>query len=327
MGNTSEGKRGHNAKKPRQIPMKGWKDIAFRVKDQIKKDHVPIIAAGIAFYFFLAVFPAIAAALSIYGLLVEPAEVQQQMSQLADALPEKAHGMISDILEQQSQKPGSSLGWSLVLGLLIALWSANKGTKAVFQGVNITYKQKDERGFFKLTGLTLLFTLGGIVVGFVAIVMVVAFPALIDKIGLPPTLETIIQLLRWPILVLIVMPALAAVYKVAPYRQSPEFKWTSWGAMIATIFWLAGSLLFTVYINNFGSFDATYGSFAAVIILMLWFYLSALIILVGAEINSEMEHQTSWDTTTGEGKPMGQRGAYYADHVAGEDKGDTNKRR
>jgi membrane protein len=169
-----------------------------------------------------AIFPTIAAALSIYGLVMEPAEVQQQMSQLANVLPEQAHQMISSILEKQSEKPASSLGWSLVLSILISLWSANKGTKAVFQGVNISYNEKDERGFFKLAAVTLLFTIGGIIIGFVAIAMVVAFPALIDKLGLPATLETSIKLLRWPILALIVMFALAAVYKVAPYRKSIE---------------------------------------------------------------------------------------------------------
>lgn len=326
MGNTSADKRGHNAEKPKQIPKKGWKDIASRVKDQLTKDHVSIVSAGIAFYFFLAIFPAIAAALSIYGLVMEPAQVEQQMSQLANVLPEQAHQMVSNILERQSEKSESSLGWSLILSILISLWSANKGTKAVFEGVNITYDEIDERGFFKLNAVTLLFTIGGIIIGFIAIAMVVVFPALIDKIGLPSTLETIIQLLRWPILALIVIFALAAVYKVAPYRKSPEFKWTSWGAIIATVFWLAGSLLFSLYVNNFSSFDETYGSFAAIIILMLWFFLTAFIILLGAEINSEMEHQTSQDTTTGEDKPMGQRGGYHADHVAGEDKG-NNKRR
>jgi membrane protein len=216
MGTTSTGNRGHNAEKPAQIPKKGWKDIALRVKDQLNNDHVPIVSAGIAFYFFLAIFPTIAAALSIYGLVMEPAEVQQQMSQLASVLPEQAHQMISSILEKQSEKSGSSLGWSLVLSILISLWSANKGTKAVFQGVNIAYNEKDERGFFKLAAVTLLFTIGGIIIGFAAIAMVVAFPALIDKIGLPATLETIIQLLRWPILALIVMFALLQFIKLPP---------------------------------------------------------------------------------------------------------------
>ncbi len=326
MGTTSTGDRGHNAEKPTQIPIKGWKDIALRVKDQLTTDHVPIVSAGIAFYFFLAIFPAIAAALSIYGLVMEPAEVEQQMSQLANVIPEQAHQIISNILEKQSEKSGSYLGWILVLSILISVWSANRGTKAVFQGVNITYNEKDERGFFKLTAVTLLFTIGGIIIGFFAIAMVVAFPALIDKIGLPATLETIIQLLRWPILALIVMFSLATVYKVAPSRKSPEYKWTNWGAVIATLLWLGGSLLFSLYVNNFDNIDEMYGSFAAVIILMLWFFLTAFIILLGAEINSEMEHQTSRDTTTGEYKPMGQRGGYHADHVAGKDKGNSERR-
>jgi membrane protein len=326
MGTTSTGDRGHNAEKPTQIPQKGWKDIALRVKDRLTKDHVTLVSAGIAFYFFLAIFPAITAALSIYGLVMEPAQVEQQMSQLANVLPEQAHQMIRDILKQQSEKSGSSLGWSLVLSLLISLWSANKGAKAVFEGVNITYDETDGRGFLKKTAVTLMFTLGGIMIGFFAIVMVVAFPALIDKIGLPSTLETIIQFLRWPVLALIVMFALTAVYKIAPNRESPAFKWASWGAIIATVLWLAGSLLFSLFVNNFGRLDETYGSFAAVITLMLWFFLTAYIVLLGAEVNSEMEHQTRRDTTTGEDKPMGQRGGYHADHVAGKDKG-NNKRR
>jgi len=322
MGTTiSTGDRGHNAEKPSQIPKKGWKDIALRVKDRLTKDHVTLVSAGIAFYFFLAIFPAISAALSIYGLVMEPAQVEQQMSQLVNVLPEQAHQMISDVLQQQSEKSESSLGWSLVLSLLISLWSANRGTKAVFEGVNISYDETDGRGFFLKNAVTLMFTLGGIIIGILAIVMVVAFPALIDKIGLPSTLETIIQFLRWPVLALIVMLALTAVYKTAPHRESPAFKWASWGAVIATVFWLVGSLLFSLFVKNFGILDEAYGSFAAVITLMLWFFLTAFIVFLGAEVNSEMEHQTRRDTTSGEDKPMGQRGGYHADHVAGKDKG------
>jgi membrane protein len=320
MENSLAAKRGHHAEKPGQIPLKGWKDIALRVKDKLTKDHLPLISAGIAFFFFLSIYPAIAAALSIYGLVMEPAQVAEQMSQLGNVLPEKAAQMVSDILEQQSLKSASSLSWSLVLGLVISLWSANKGAKAIFEGVNITYDEIDERGFFKFTEITLVFTIAGIFVGFIAIAMIVAFPALIDKLALPSTLSTIIQFLRWLILALVIMFSLAAIYKVAPYRSAPQFKWTSWGAMIATIIWLGGSLLFSLYISNFNSFDKTYGSFAAVIILMLWFLLSAFIILLGSEINSEMEYQTSHDTTIGKDKPIGQRGGYHADHFAGENK-------
>ena len=297
MSATSTGDRGHAAEKPSQIPLKGWKDIAIRVKDQLTKDHVSIVSAGIAFYFFLAIFPAIGAALSIYGLVMDPAQVAQQMSQLANHLPEQAHELIGGILEQQSERSGAALGWGLVLSVLISLWSANKGTRALFEGINIAYYETDKRGFIGKNAVTILFTLGGMVIGFIVIAMVAFLPALIDKIALPPTLETLVQSLRWPILTMIVILALALVYKVAPYRKSPEFKWTSWGAIIATLLWLSGSLLFSLFVSNFGNFDETYGSFAAVIILMLWFFLSAFIVLLGAEINSEMEQQTNRDTT------------------------------
>lgn len=312
----STGPRGRQAKTPTQIPMKGWKDIALRVKTRLAKDHVSIVSAGIGFYFFLALFPAIAAALSLYGLAMDPAQVEQQMSQLTNILPAQAHQMIGGILEKQTQKSGSSLGWSFILSLLISLWSANKAAKAIFEGVNITYNEQDDRGFLKQNAVTLLFTLGGIVIGFIAIAMVVALPAVIDKIGLPPLLQTVVQISQWPLLALIVILSLTTIYKIAPYRENPDFRWVSWGAAIATAIWLAGSLLLSLFVSNVGGFDETYGSFAAVIILLLWFFLTGFIILLGAEINSEMEHQTRRDTTTGDDKPLGERGGYHADHVA-----------
>ncbi len=319
MSNTSTDKIGQKAEKPKQIPKKGWKEIALRVKDQFSKDHILIVSAGTAFFFFLAIFPTIAAALSIYGLIMDPVEVSQQMNQLGNILPNQARQVIGDILERQSGKSGSELGWSLVLSILISLWTSNIGTRALFNGLNITYNEKDQRGFLKLSGITLLVTIGGIIIGFIALAIVVAFPAFINNFGLPSTLETTIQLVRWPVLALIVMTSLAIVYKVAPARSNPQFRWASWGAVVATLLWLIGSFLFNVYVSNFDTLDATYGSFAAVIILMLWFFLTAFIILLGAEINAEMEHQTSKDTTIGEDKPIGERGAYHADHVAGED--------
>jgi membrane protein len=326
MSNSSVDNKGHEAEKPKEIPKKGWKDIATRVKDQIEYDHVQVLSAGIAFYFFLALFPTIAAAISIYGLVMEPAQVEQQMSQLANILPSQAHEMISGILKDNAGKAKQTLGWSLAISILFSLWSANKGTKAVFEGVNIAYDEIDERSFFKKNAITLLFTLGGIIIGFICITLVVGFPAFIKNIGLPSTVQTIIQLLRWPLMAIIIIFPLAAIYKVAPDRDNPQFKWTSWGAVIATLFWLAGSLLFSLYVNKFGSFDKTYGSFATVIILMLWFFLTAFIVLLGAEINSEMEHQTRKDTTVGEDKPMGQRGGYHPDHIAGQDKEDDKNR-
>lgn len=308
--------KGRAAERPRDIPASGWKEVMLRVKDQVTKDNISIVAAGAAFYLFLALFPTLVAIISIYGLVTDPAEVEQHMAQLAGFLPEGAQGILSDRLESIAQQSDSALGWGVALSILLSLWSANGGTKSLFQGVNIAYNEENTRGFFKLNGVTLLFTLGGIVLGGIALALVVAFPAIIDKLGLPDGVQTVLQLGRWLLLAVIIMLAFAAIYKVAPVRKSPQFRWVTWGAAIATVLWVGGSLLFTWYVQNFGNFDEMYGSIAAVIILMLWFNLTTFVILLGAEINAELEHQTGKDTTIGEEKLIGKRGAYHADHVA-----------
>ncbi len=304
-------------KKPKNFSLKDWKEIFLRVKDQLNHDHLLVVSAGIAFFFFLAIFPALIATVSIYGLVVSPAEVQQQMSQITVQLPEKVHIMISDILKNIANKSGSALSWSVILGVLISLYSAKKGISALFEGINIAYNEMNERPFLKKNGLELLFTLGAIITGILALIVVAVWPAIVEKLGLPAGVQAAISWGRWIFLALIIVFSLGLIYKVAPDRRNPEFKWASVGSVAATILWIGISLLFSWYVDNFGSYDKMYGSFATVIILMLWFLLTSFIILLGAEINSEMEHQTSTDTTIGEDKPMGQRDAYYADRVAG----------
>ena len=198
-----------------------------------------------------------------------------------------------------------------------------QSTNAVFFVVGIAYHEPNKRGFLKTKALTLLFTVCGIFTGILSIAFVIGFPAVIDRLNLPEILQNVFGVLRWIILAVIIYFVLAVVYKVAPDRKNPPFNWVNWGAVIATILWLMGSLLFTLYVNQFGNFDKTYGSIAAIIILMLWFFLTGFIVIMGAEINSEIEHQTGIDTTVGIEKPMGQRGAYYADNVA--DKNKKNK--
>jgi membrane protein len=312
---------GREAERPRDIPVAGWKEVMLRVKDQLGKNNISIVAAGAAFYLFMALFPTLVAIISIYGLVTEPAEVEQHMAQIAGFLPEGAQDMLSDRLQNISQQPDSTLGWGLVLSILLSLWSANGGTKSLFQGVNIAYKEENSRSFFALNGISLLFTLGGIVVGGIAIGLVIAFPAIIDRLGLPDGVQTALQLGRWVLLAVIIMLAFSFIYIFAPVRTRPKFRWVTWGAGIATVLWIGGSLLFTWYVENLGNFDETYGSIAAVIIMMLWFNLTSFVILIGAEINAELEHQTGKDTTIGDDNLIGRRGAYHADHVASREKG------
>lgn len=313
---TEAGKKGHEAEKPSDIPAAGWKEIGSRVVSQLKKDHVQIVSAGVGFYFFMAIFPIIVAALSIYGLLLDPVQIRQHVDDLAQLLPREALGIIESVMEPLISKDSQTLGWGLLFSVLLSLWSANKGTNALFEGINIAYNEEDNRSYFKRTGMTLSFTLGGIVLGLVSILVVILFPALIDQVNLGSTIEMVLGWLRWLVLAAIIVFALGLLYKKAPDRDNPEVKWISWGSVIATVLWILGSLLFSWYVNNFGSYDDMYGSFASVIIMLLWLFLTSFIILLGAEINSEMEHQTSKDTTVGPDEPLGERGGYHADHVA-----------
>lgn len=313
--------RGYRAEKPGEIPKKGWKNIGKRILSQLQEDHVQIVSAGVAFYFFLSLFPMIVAAISVYGLVLNPSQIQQHITELSGVLPSEAYQIIQGIMEPMLDKPSETFGWGFALSILISLWSANKGTRALFEGINIAYNEKDDRNFFKKTGLTLLFTLGGILIGLISILIVILFPAFVQWFGFSSFIESLLSLGRWVLLGALIVFSISLLYKFAPHRDNPQFKWVSWGAIAGTFLWIAGSLLFSWYVQNIGSFDEMYGSFAAVIILLMWLFLTSFIVLLGAEINSEMEHQTAWDTTVGEKKPMGHREAYHADHVArGENK-------
>lgn len=306
----------HNAEKPSDFSKKAWIDIGKRVIEQIKRDHVQITAAGVAFYFFLALFPTIVAAISLYSLVLDPTQISEDMAKLQSFLPPETFSIFKEIMNPLLSESSQTLGWSFALSILFSIWSANKGTSAIFEGINISYNEMDDRGFIRKKALTLAFTFGGIIVGIISIAAVIAFPSLIDRLQLTQTITTILNYGRWLLMAIILIFSLGILYKFAPDRDRPKFLWVSWGAGVVTILWLAGSLLFSWYVSNFGSFSNTYGSFAAVIILLLWLFLTAFIILIGAEINAEMEHQTVKDTTVGKNNPMGERGAWHADHVA-----------
>ena len=307
---------GRDAVQPRDIPAKGWRQIALRVKQELSKDNVSIVAAGIAFYGLLAIFPAIAALVSIYGLVANPADIENHLSALSSVMPAQAW----DILNQQLGKVASGATGRLTFGFLLslglALWSATAGVKTLMTALNITYDEEETRGFIKFNALALLMTLGAILFTIVAIGLVIVLPALFAAIGLGSTVESILSILRWPLLALAVIAILAVVYRYAPDRDQPKWRWVTWGSAVATVLWILASVLFSFYVSNFGSYNETYGSLGAVVILLMWFYISAYVVLLGAELNAEMERQTAADSTKGPEKPMGKRGAYAADTLA-----------
>ncbi|MGB3468427.1 MAG: YihY/virulence factor BrkB family protein [Cyclobacteriaceae bacterium] len=318
-------KRGASADSPSEIPLKGWKDILLRVKNQLGIDHVKIVSAGVAFYFFLSLFPIISVLISVYGLITDPVEVENQLAGALGSLPTDAADMVKNIIKDTLSKSDSTLGFSLLISILLSLWSANSGTSSLFEGINIAYDEVDDRGFFKRTGITLAFTFGIILMGVLTIFLMAGFSSWIQGFD-SELLKTVVTLLRWPLLAILISVGLALLYKVAADRDDPEFKWVSWGSAIATLLWVAGTWAFSFYIENFAGYTETYGNLAAVVILLLWLFLTSFIILLGAEINSEMEHQTAEDTTVGTDEPMGQRDAYHADHVAaGETKAESEE--
>ncbi len=307
---------GRDAENPVQIPARGWWQVIKRAKEQLDTDHIQIVSAGIAFYFFLSIFPILATAVSIYGLITDPSEAETQIAGLAKVLPANLHDTVAQILRNLSSQSGGSLGWGVVLGIIVSIWSAKKGTTALVTGLNIAYDEKENRSFLRLTLITLGLTLGAIISGFLVLGLVAGFPAVSSLLGLPSGVESAVNILRWPIVACMIVVMLGALYKYAPDRDPAKWEWVSIGSIAATLLWLVGSILFSVYIENFAKFGKTYGSFSAVVTLMLWLFLTAYIILLGAEINSESEHQTARDSTQGPDEPIGQRGAYHADHVA-----------
>jgi membrane protein len=306
---------GREAERPSEIPPRGWFAILKRVKAEVKEDNVTLLAAGVAFYAMLAIFPAIIAVVTVYGMVADPAQVQSQVGEFAKSLPSGADELLTGQLESVTQAGRQSLSIGLAVSLLAVLWTASGGVQGLVKGLNLVYDEKETRGFLKLRGLSLLLTLGAILMAVVAIALVAVFPAVIDDLNLGQVGELAASIARWVVLALLALAAVAVLYRYAPDRANPRWRWVSWGAMVALVLWLLGSIGFSWYVDNFGKYNQTYGTLAAVIILLLWLFLSAFAVLLGAEIDAEIERQTARDTTTGPERPMGQRDAEVADTV------------
>ncbi|WP_181706182.1 YihY/virulence factor BrkB family protein [Chthonobacter rhizosphaerae] len=307
--------RGRHATRPSEIPARGWKDVLWRTWSQIGTDRVVAVGAGVAFYGLLAIFPFLAAFVSLYGLVADPATVGGHLETLSGVLPAEAMGILGEQMQRLAANDSNALGFGFVFGLAVALWSANAGMKALFDALNVAYGETEKRSFIKLNALTLMFTLLTVVFLIVAIGVLVVLPAVLDALGLGVVGELLLRYGRWPILFVIVSLAIATLYRYGPSRATAKWRWVTWGSVVATVLFVAVSVGFSYYASNFGSYNETYGSLGAVIAFMTWLWLSATVVLVGAELNAEIEHQTLKDSTTGPPAPAGRRGALMADTV------------
>jgi membrane protein len=313
VGQEPADRQGRSAEKPTSIPAPGWWSILKRTFKEMSLDGVDLMAAGVAFYIMLAMAPALASAVSIFGLVADPTDVQAHLADLSGVMPGAAGDLVSEQLKDIASEDESSLGIGFAIALLVTLWSATKGTKAIITAINTAYDEEETRGFFRLNAVAMGMTFGLIMFLGLAIGLVAAVPVALDTMGLGTIAETLVNVLRWPLLGAIVLLCLAVLYRYAPCREKAQWRWVTWGSGLATALWLAASAGFSFYVSKWGSYDETYGSLAAVAILLMWLYIGAFVVIFGAELNAEMEHQTAVDTTTGPPKPMGDRGAYVAD--------------
>lgn len=308
-----EVERGREAERPGEIPMRGWWDIVVRIWEEIGHDNVTLVSAGIAFYALLALFPGIAAVAAIYGFVVGAGDIREQLQALEGIVSPDALELVGEQLRSLNAGKESTLGVAFVVGLTLALWSARKGMSALFAACNVAYEEVETRGFFKLTAITLLFTFGAVIGAVLILTAAFLIPLAVEWMRLPELARLLLSWLRWPLLAVVSMLALAVIYRFAPDRARPRWEWVSWGAAIATVLWLLASIGFTAYVEQTKSIEQTYGALGGIVVVLLWFFLTGFAIVLGAEINAEMEHQTRRDTTTGPARPMGQRGAFVAD--------------
>lgn len=289
--------------------------MARRTKQEVKSDNLPITAAGVTFYGMLALAPAMVAIVSLYGLVTTPEESAKQVEGLTAALPGEAARLLVDQLKSITGADSGGLGIKLAVSLVGLLWSASSGTTALIRGLGIAYDEPEGRGFVKLRSRALLLTVLALAGAVLVLGLTVALPSILDAAGLGSVGKSVTLVLRWPLLGLLGMLALAALYRYGPDRDRARWRWVSPGTVLAATLWLVGTGLFGFYAGRFASHNETYGTLAGAVVLLLWLYLTALAILVGAELNSELERQTLEDSTVGEARGLGERMASSADTV------------
>lgn len=301
---------GAHADSPAQIPPRGWRQVTVRALRRSFEDRVPLIAAGVAFFGFLALFPSLIAVVALYGLVSTPAQLGVQVEALSATLPAEASELVATQMETLVRSDQQGLGIALIVSLLVALWSAFVGMDHLLTSVNLVYEERERSGFLKRRGLALVFTLGTVVVFFVLLALVAVFPAVVDG-------GVLLGLGRWVLVSGVFALSLGVIYRYAPDRREPRVGWVTVGAVVATGFWLVASGLFSLYVAEFDRYARMYGALAGVVVLLVWMWLSCVAILLGAEINAEAEHQTDADSTVGPDLPRGEREAVKADEAIG----------
>nr|WP_314445167.1 YihY/virulence factor BrkB family protein [uncultured Sphingomonas sp.] len=320
--------KGRSADKPTDIPRPGWVEIAKRTWKEVGKDNVGIVAAGVGFYFFLALVPLLGATVLTYGLFASPETVARQAQGLTEFLPGEAASLVGDQLMNVVETSGGKKGFGLLLAILVAFWGARNAAGAIVTALNIAYEEEEKRGFVKNTLLSLAMTLGAVLmVGVVAaaIAVLTAVERLLPTAG--PIGHFLTSAVTYAMLGAIAAAAAATLYRYGPSRETARWTWLTPGSIFFAVVWLVLTLAFGFYVRNFASYGATYGALSSVVVLLTWLYLSSYVLIFGAELNSEVEHQTARDTTGRLGeKPLGARGAWSADHVAaGEEEAGTGE--
>jgi membrane protein len=305
--------RGRLAASPSEIPATGWKDILLRAYTNVGDHRILALAAGMTYYSLLAIFPALAALVALYGLFADTGTIAKHLDEVSGFMPGGAIDVAREQLTRVASKGNQTLGLTFIIGLAVSLWSANAAMKSLFDTLNIVYGEKEKRGFLKLNAISLAFTLAAIAFVLSALGAVVVVPVVLNYLWLSDFADQFVRIVRWPAMFLVVALALAGIYRFGPSREAPRWRWITWGSVAATILWLGASALFSWYAANFGKFNETYGSLGAAIGFMTWLWISAIVILLGAELDAEMEHQTARDTTTDSPKPIGERAAHMAD--------------
>jgi membrane protein len=309
----SDSGRGRAAEHPGEIPPSGWRDVLLRAWKEVSDQNLFLIAGGVTYAILLALFPGLAALVSLYGLVFDATQIEKQIGALGGVLPAQTQELLRQQLHSLIEASSGALGLGAIVGLVLALWSASRGMSGLITAINVAYEERERRGFFKLNMLALELTLLLLVGGVVVIALVAILPAVAQLLPLGAGTKWLLFMVQWPLLIVLVMLSLAILYRYAPDRAKPQWRWVSPGAITATFLWIVASVGFTVYVANFNSYDKTYGSLGGVVVLLTWLYLSVLMVLLGAVINAQAERQTGKDSTEGQPRPMGRRGARAAD--------------